>query len=70
MTTPAEPNTAAERRMAPDIVRVRHLVQHHDWPAGGTVGELAQVRFRQRLGLEQGTLMYGVGAEAPVEVAR
>ena len=62
---------AEHRRRAQDgtdIVRVGHLVEHHDRPAGGTVGQLAQVGLRQRLGLEQRTLVHGVGAEAPVEV--
>ena len=62
----------AERRAraqdGADVVRVGDLVEHDDGPARAARDQLGQRRLRQRLGLDQGTLVHGVGPEPAVEV--
>ena len=54
-----------------DVVRVGHLIEHHERPAGiRGRRDFVQARLGQRLGLEQHALVHGVGAEQAVEVAR
>ena len=68
-----EPGRAEHRGRAQDgadVVRVGHLVEHDQGPAGARSGQLLQVGLRQRLGLDQGALVHGIGAEPAVEVPR
>ena len=66
-----EAGRAEHRRRAQDgadVVRVGHLVEQDDGPAAAHLREVGERGLRQGLGLDQGALVHGVGAEPAVEV--
>ena len=66
-----DPNGTEYRRGAqdgPNVVRIGHLVEHDDGPAGSDLGQVLQRRLRQRCDLDQGSLMHRVGAQPALKV--